>query len=78
MSKTIEKNDITIGIGARIRAIRKSAGMTQEELGNRTGYSRTAVVKLEGGEIDLPTSKLLAVSKALNVSPLYILYGKEE
>ncbi len=36
-------------VGARIRSMRKAAGLTQEELASRIGVSRSTVNKWENG-----------------------------
>jgi transcriptional regulator with XRE-family HTH domain len=55
-------------IGRRIRDARERAGLTQKELAERCGLSRVYVIKLESGEHDNPTIKVLqAIAKALKV-----------
>jgi len=76
--KKIDKSELVVEIGLRVRARRQAIGMTQDELANRTGYTRTSIVKIEGGEIDMPATKLIAVAKALDISSEYILFGEEE
>lgn len=63
----------------RIRNVRQSMGMSQEELAKRCGYSsgRSMIAKIESGKVDIPVSKLMLFSSALNVTPCYLL-GKEE
>ena len=55
---------------ANIKSYRIMRGMSQDELAVRVGYSnRSAIARIEKGEIDLPQSKILAFADALNVSP---------
>lgn len=49
-------------IAATIKALRKSAGLTQRELAEKSGVSYSYVTKLEGGYQDNPT---VAVLKAI-------------
>lgn len=57
----------------RIRDLRIEKNMTQEELAKAAGYTgRSAINKIEKGEVDIPRSKIIAIAKALDVSPLYI------
>ena len=37
-------------IGAQIKAIRESQGMTQQELADKTGMIRTTISKIESGK----------------------------
>ena len=53
-----------------IRYYRELRGFTQNELAQKVGYSnRSAIARIENGEIDLPYSKILAFAKVLNVTP---------
>lgn len=51
-----------------IKKYRKLKGMSQDELAKRTGYSnRSAISRIENGDIDLPQSKILLFAEALGV-----------
>lgn len=53
-----------------IKKRRKELGMTQEELAKKTGYTnKSSIATIESGRIDLPQSKILEFSRALNISP---------
>ena len=55
---------------ANIRACRKAAKMTQEELARRTGYTdRSSIARIEKGEIDLSQSKIVQFADALGTTP---------
>lgn len=61
-------------IANRIRALRESLGMSQDELAKRVGYtSRSSVAKVEAGEVDLTQTKIMAFAKALNTTPTYLM-----
>ena len=65
-------------IAQRILAARKMRGMTQDELAEKSGYSsRTTIAKIEKGEVDLTTTKIILIANALDVSPRYLM-GWEE
>lgn len=57
-----------IQLGSRIRQARDRAGLTQEQLAERIGVSRTAVARYESGEIEPKLHNLAAIALALNVS----------
>ena len=61
-------SDISVYVGERIRRIRKSQGMTLQELADRIHKSRATVSKYENGEIVIDIETLYEVSLALNVS----------
>lgn len=57
----------------RIKALRISKGMSQEELGKRCGYEgRSMISRVESGRVDIPLSKVDVFAKALGVSPAYL------
>ena len=65
-----------MNIADRIQYLRKTKGMSQEELAQKTGYkSRTSIAKIEKGLVDLPQSKIALFAKALNVDT-EVLMGK--
>ena len=58
----------------RIKFYRELRHLTQEELAKMTGYSnRSAIARIERGEIDLPQSKILEFSNALKVPPSMLM-----
>ena len=64
--------------GERIKQLRKSLGLTQEELGEMIGVQKAAINKYETGLVsNLKQSTIQALSKALHVSPVVLLNGDE-
>ena len=56
-------------MGYRIREVRESKSMTQEELAEKSGVSRTTISQLENGEMKNTTSKtLLKLAQALDTT----------
>ena len=53
-------------MGERIAALRKSLGMTQTELAERTGLQRSHIVRLEQGRYGATIDVLSAIADALN------------
>ena len=64
-------------IAARLKAARKHLDMTQQALADASGASREAIAKIETGEITRPR-EILALSKALSVSPSWLQFGAEQ
>ena len=52
-------------MGERIAALRKSLGMTQTELAERTGLQRSHIVRLEQGKYGATIDVLSAIADAL-------------
>ena len=53
--------------GDKIKKRRKELGMTMDDLGRAIGVQRSAINKYEMGLIDMKTSTLTAIARALNV-----------
>lgn len=63
----------------RIKQLRIDKGWSQEELAKKVGYAdKTSVAKIEAGKVDLPQSKIVAFSCALNTTTSYLMDGDEE
>lgn len=63
-------------MGLRIKELREGMKLSQSALAELVGYKdKTAVAKVEAGKVDLPQSKIIAFSKALNTTPSYLFDG---
>lgn len=69
-------------IGKKVKAARKSLGLTQKELAEKTGYTESGISRVEKGEIDLPVSKIKVLATTLRVPVDYLigdyLFQKEQ
>ena len=66
-------------IGNNILRIRKSLGLTQEELANRMGYkSKSTINKIELGINDIPQSKIVQFAEVLGTTPAELMGWNEE
>lgn len=61
-----------VALGERIRTRRESK-MTQAELAERIGLSRTSVTNIERGRQRLLVDQLVEIAKTLSVSPAELL-----
>lgn len=64
-------------LNERIAAVRKAAGLTQEQLGELVGVTRQAVSKWESGQTVPDAITMGRLCLALHVSADYVLLGKE-
>ena len=62
-----------IVVGKRIRQARVLAGLTQEQLAEKIGVSRTAIVRWESAETEPTLEHLISLTKLLHVSADYLL-----
>ena len=59
-----------------IKRRRKELHMTQTELANAVGYtSDSTISKIEKGQIDLSTTMLQSIAKALQTTSISLIYG---
>ena len=65
-------------IGTRIRALRREKGVTQDELAQRVGVSRSAVAQWETGRTGQITGNLSRIAGELDVSVEYLVYGGDK
>ena len=67
-----------MSIGARIKAAREAADLTQEELGARCGTTKQTIFKYETGVVtNIPLSRLEQIADVIGVSPAHLM-GWEE
>lgn len=62
-------------IGKRIRDKRKSLGLTQDQLCQQVGISKSFLSEVETGKRNLSSNNLLDLAKALGCSCDYLLVG---
>ena len=65
-------------IGGRIKAHRKSLGISQEKLAEMIFVSPHYIYEIERGMKSMALETLMRISEALNLSTDYILFGNQE
>jgi transcriptional regulator with XRE-family HTH domain len=76
--KSQREGIMTIGIGKRVKKLRKKAEWTQTEFSEKIGTSLNTLSKFENGTSDLPSECIKKAAELLGVTPNYLLNGKEE
>lgn len=71
-----DQTALSRGIGQRIRDTRISTGTTQEKLGEAVGVTFQMIQKYERGACRVPSARLIAIARALSISPSYLLEGR--
>lgn len=66
-----------MGLNERIMQLRKQAGWTQEQLGEKLGVSRQAVSKWEAGQANPDVEYLAEMCRLFGVSSDWLLLGKD-
>ncbi len=68
------KNELSVNkLGQKIKNLRKNAGLTQEELAEKLGVSRTAVAKWENDYAEPTLQNIVGISEIFDVSSDYLL-----
>lgn len=63
-----------MNVGARVKELRKSLGLTQKELAEKCGYkSLTTINKIELGINSIPLDTVEKLAKALQTTPAYLM-----
>lgn len=73
----IKVSDADISLGQRLRAYRKSQGMTLSDLSKITGINVSTLSKIENGKISLNFSTVLKIAEDLSF-PIANLIGPED
>ena len=64
-------------LGTRLKQLRKDKSITQQQLADLIGVSKTSIIYWEKGD-NLPKhDSLISLSKILGVSPTYLMQGKK-
>jgi transcriptional regulator with XRE-family HTH domain len=66
-----------MNLSERIQTLRKSKGMSQEQLADKIGVSRQAISKWESGQIAPEIDKVILMSDIFQVTTDYLLKGEE-
>lgn len=61
-------------VGERVRAFRRTRGLTQRRLSQRTGFSRSSIANLEAGRQNVTLRQLCALAEGLEV-PVEALFA---
>ncbi len=69
-------SNFTWQFGERVRWVRKSNNLTQEEFGEILGVSRQTINAYENDRQRPPLDKLEKISREQNISPYWILTGQ--
>lgn len=60
-------SNIPVELGKRMRTLRKLRGLTQEELGEKSGISYKFIGEIERGEVNPSLNSLIQIAKALGI-----------
>lgn len=67
--------ELYVEFGRRLKAARRRAGATQEDLAGRVGLTRTSITNMERGRQHLPLHTLVRLADALGTTPEALVQG---
>lgn len=62
----------------RVKEIRKELGLTLEKFGEKLGVQKSAISKIERGEVNLSDQMIKSICREYNVNYDYLVYGEGE
>lgn len=77
-----ERKQYLVDFGRRVRFYREKLGMTQKELGVRSGYVNgtnpaASISKVENGQMDITQTKCAEIAAALGVEPYDLIVSPQ-
>lgn len=73
----MDKKDLNIAIGNRIRLIREEQGKTRDKLSEEAEISPHFLFEIETGKKSMTSNTIINLAKALNVTTDFILLGTD-
>ena len=73
MARRPPRSALLAAVGARVRALRESQGLTQKTLAEKSGVSSRFLAQLEAGDGNISLERFDAVARALATSPSALL-----
>lgn len=74
----VEKPDILIFFGERVRDLRKQNNLSQEELADKAGLHRTYIGMIERAEKNITLINIEKIANALDINIKELLYDCRE
>ena len=62
-------------IGLKVRSLRESLGISQQEIAKRCGLSRPTIVNFEAGRQRISLHELENIARAIGTTPKHIMKG---
>lgn len=69
----MKRSDVTASIGLALRRARKKKHLTQQDISDRTGITRSVIGRYETGDIEISVTNYIAICDAIGCDPREIL-----
>lgn len=73
-----QRSQASVALGLAVRELRRQAGLSQEELGFRSGMHRTYVGGIERGERNPSWINIVRIAQALSIQPAELVMRAQE
>jgi transcriptional regulator with XRE-family HTH domain len=74
---TLKRSDILLNFGIRLKTLRKSKGLSQEQLADLANLDRSYIGGVERGERNISLINIYEISKALSTEPSELFMGEK-
>lgn len=71
----IEKTNMLVKFGKRVRELRKKLGLSQEKFADKVGCHRTYIGMIERAEKNLTITNIYKIAKVLNITMAELMRG---
>lgn len=68
----MKRSDVTHQIGLALRRARKRKHLTQQDIADRTGITRSVIGRYETGDIEISITNFFAICDAIGIDPQQI------
>ena len=75
MGATLNKDEMRRRLGANIQACRISLDLTQQQLADMTGFSRSYIAEIESGKRNASVNNLFRIAQGLEVNLFNLFQG---
>ncbi|WP_073180780.1 helix-turn-helix domain-containing protein [Cruoricaptor ignavus] len=72
------RSEILIQFGSRVRELRKTEGLSQEDLADKADLHRTYIGMIERGEKNITLQNIYRIAQALNIDIMKLFAFEEE
>lgn len=73
-----DQEDIQVNVGARVKAVRESKGLSLEDISQRTDIEVPMLMRIEEGSIAPPLGSVIKLAKSLEMKIGYFISGDED
>ena len=73
----VQKKDLNVAVGGRIRKVREHQHYTREQIAERADISAQFLADIENGYKSMTAATIISLANALHISTDYILLGVE-